>query len=290
MNGVKITRLKMTDYTGAFRCGDMALPKVYCLPDDRIPDVRDQGAVNSCVGFAVTNIMQIFDQIETGTRDRFSAGYVYGRCREDDESHEGMIIPNVLDHLKKVGACKEADFPYNEEMPIIREMVLEHPELDKMAEPYHIAAYEVYAYAMKDKKYQSVKEALYRTQTPILADMDFPGGSHAVCIIGWNDTSKQFRILNSWGEDWKDGGLGSVPYYKLNRGYLLMDAKNTNTMPFSDVAKDAWYYKAIEKVYSAGLMNGVSDTEFEPDREMTRGEMAQVLTNFMSKIDDILNT
>lgn len=285
--GVKRGPKKVLDYCGAFRCGSVELPSEYILDEELIPDVRDQGHVNSCVGFAITNIMQILNQVETGQRERFSAGYVYGKCRSDSANFEGMYIGPTLDYLIKTGACFESDFPENVEMPEIREMVKNRTDLDEKAEPYHIKGYEVYAWALKEKKYNAVKEALYTYKTPILADADFPGGSHAVCIIGWNDKVQKFIIVNSWGDSWGENGIGEISYERLNRGYLLMDAKNSNTiMPFKDVEENKWYYNAVKHVYNAGLMNGTSADSFEPDRPITRAEMAQVLVNLCKKMDD----
>ena len=36
------------------------------------------------------------------------------------------------------------------------------------------------------------------------------------------------------------------------------------TQPFTDVASGAWYYDAVVYVYENGLMDGVSDTLFNP--------------------------
>ena len=57
-------------------------------------------------------------------------------------------------------------------------------------------------------------------------------------------------------------------------------------MPFEDVSKDEWYYKTVQHVYNAGLMNGTSANTFEPNRPLTRAEMAQVLVNLCKKIDE----
>lgn len=34
-------------------------------------------------------------------------------------------------------------------------------------------------------------------------------GGHAMCIVGWRvkDGKLQFRVVNSWGTDWRDGGM-----------------------------------------------------------------------------------
>ena len=290
MHGVGVVRKpkKVLDYCGTFKTSDVTLPYEYVLPDGLIPDVRNQGEINSCVGFAITNLMQILNEVETGKRERFSAGYVYGKCRDDEDDYEGMVVDDALKHLIKFGACFESDFPINEEMPKIRELVLSRPDLDGKAEPYHIKAYEVYGSAIKQKKYNDVKAALYKYNTPILGDFNMRGGGHAVCIIGWNDKDQTFKIVNSWGTEWKNNGIGDVSYSRLDRGYLLVDAENSNRiMPFKDVPKDEWYYKAVQHAYNAGFMNGTSADTFEPEKQLTRAELAQALVNFAKKIDEI---
>lgn len=53
-----------------------------------------------------------------------------------------------------------------------------------------------------------------------------------------------------------------------------------NTLPFADVAADAWYYEAVAYVYEKGMMNGTNDgTTFSPAMNLTRGMMAQILYN-----------
>lgn len=44
----------------------------------------------------------------------------------------------------------------------------------------------------------------------------------------------------------------------------------TAELPFTDVDEDAWYYDAVKTVCEAGLMNGVSDTEFDPNGGLNR--------------------
>ena len=46
---------------------------------------------------------------------------------------------------------------------------------------------------------------------------------------------------------------------------------------FDDVAENEWYYDPIKSAYDNGLMSGVSDTEFAPDTDITRGMFITVL-------------
>ena len=48
---------------------------------------------------------------------------------------------------------------------------------------------------------------------------------------------------------------------------------------FTDVTPDAWYYEVVNAMADAGIVNGVGDSRFEPDRPMTAGELATVLWN-----------
>lgn len=284
--GLRESPKKILDYCGSFRAGDVELPSSFILPKDRIPDVRDQGTVNACVGFATTNVMQILNQNETGERIRLSAGYLYAKCRPDWDKNEGMIIDTALDYLIKTGSCPEEDFPDNEEVPEIIDLVNSKPYLDALAKPYRIKGYEVYAWASQERKIKDIKTALYKYQVPILASTNYFGGGHAICVIGWDDNTYDWIILNSWGEEWEDHGIGKIPVDEIKRGYFLMDEKNDILMPFKDVDKDKWYYKAVQHVYNAGLMNGTSETTFDPEKTMTRAEMAQVLVNLCKKIDE----
>lgn len=43
-------------------------------------------------------------------------------------------------------------------------------------------------------------------------------------------------------------------------------------LPFADVSASAWYYDAVRSAWKAGLIDGVTRTEFRPDENMTRAQ------------------
>ena len=54
-------------------------------------------------------------------------------------------------------------------------------------------------------------------------------------------------------------------------------APKSASNPFTDVANDAWYAKAVLWAVENGITTGVSDTEFGPDRICTRGQIVTFL-------------
>ena len=48
-------------------------------------------------------------------------------------------------------------------------------------------------------------------------------------------------------------------------------------LPFVDVSANAWYYESVKAAYEAGLMNGVTDTEFAPNAPLTRAMIWTIL-------------
>lgn len=60
-------------------------------------------------------------------------------------------------------------------------------------------------------------------------------------------------------------------------------AVSAASLPFRDVASTAWYRSAVEYVYEHGVMNGKSSAAFEPESNLLRAEMCQLLYNLEGK-------
>ena len=53
-----------------------------------------------------------------------------------------------------------------------------------------------------------------------------------------------------------------------------------NDLVFDDVPNDAYYTKAVVWAQGKGIVNGISDTEFAPDAEITREQLAAIIANY----------
>lgn len=67
---------------------------------------------------------------------------------------------------------------------------------------------------------------------------------------------------------------------------LKLEATNT-TLPFQDVKPGAWYADTVKMAYNAGIINGVSNTSFAPDKNITREEMTAMLARAKAYADDV---
>jgi len=51
----------------------------------------------------------------------------------------------------------------------------------------------------------------------------------------------------------------------------------TSELPFDDVKKGTWYYKAVEYVFNNNIIRGYNNTTFAPNNKLTRGMMVTIL-------------
>lgn len=58
-------------------------------------------------------------------------------------------------------------------------------------------------------------------------------------------------------------------------------ASPTTSFPFTDVPSNYWARKYIHLAKEKGLINGISETTFEPDAPLTREQMAKMLNNLL---------
>lgn len=49
------------------------------------------------------------------------------------------------------------------------------------------------------------------------------------------------------------------------------------SIPFTDVASDAWYYNVLSQAYGKGLISGMSDIEFSPESSVTGAQLIMML-------------
>lgn len=254
-----------------------------------LPDILDQGTVQSCVAHAIAESLYV----QSGTD--VSVLGIYGLWRR--HKSEGMYTETALDMGRSVGTAKRSVAPGNYEVPEAikkaKAYLAEKPEEFRFkVGSYYKIDKEVNEEGEFSVSYELIKNALTTYNVPLLVLTE--GGSHAEICIGWADkgarspvddrlcvSEDSLIIQNSWGY---------IPYPRreekitsIEEAYLiLMDEVKT---PFTDV-KGHWAEKYIKNAYHAGYLKGRTETEFEPEGTLTRGEAAKLISELIVTYDE----
>lgn len=94
------------------------------------------------------------------------------------------------------------------------------------------------------------------------------------------ELSKLSAYIFDQGNRW----VPLVTDYHVSQGFLTFKVKGSgvysgfvSNKAFSDVGADYWGKKPVEFLYAKGIVNGVSENLFEPERNITRAEFAKLL-------------
>lgn len=98
--------------------------------------------------------------------------------------------------------------------------------------------------------------------------------------------------LDNDGNIYKVSRVFNGPNSKLVIGKVMEDVKLPEEkevkqeIKFEDVKEDSKYYEAVTHLTRAGITDGVTDTEFKPEKELSRAETAAMLLRMTGKKDE----
>jgi hypothetical protein len=226
------------------------LPDKFIIPAGRIPKAFDQGLVGSCVACTLTKILEVINYVNTGEYVELSKGYMYGRNNDPKKKKQGMNEDKALDILKTRGSvpaelCKEYD-----EIPEIIQKLEARADitiLDRVAENYKIVGWE--KIPGNAKKFQTIKEYLYKYQMPLAGHMPkYRGEPHSGVICGWDG---DYLI---WQDHDEDGELKKIEHNRFNYAYYLdggieeMSFKKFDVNGFKNYMEDLKVERKIERI------------------------------------------
>ena len=126
--------------------------------------------------------------------------------------------------------------------------------------------------------------------------------TETIPATGVMDVTKMFTdVSHSWADDGIQycvthqlmSGIGNDlfgPKLTTTRAQIVQilynlegEPKVSGTTPFTDLTQD-WYQNAILWAYQTGVVAGTSSTTFEPDRPVTREQIAVILMEYMTRV------
>jgi len=197
------------------------------LPKEQTP--YDQGNIGSCTANS-TIFCYTFNEIKQKNDDTFmgSRMFQYYNTRKlfgDVESDNGASIKDAIKSLTETGICTESLWPYDESKIFDKPpkkcyeqakecKALKYARVDQTLAALRTTLYNGYPIAFGFQVYESFESDKVEETgiMPIPSSDELQIGGHAVAMVGYDDTKKMFKVRNSWGNQWGDGGYFWMPY------------------------------------------------------------------------------
>ena len=279
-----ITHIGNYEYTQI--CGDInskTFPKAYEIPRGQTGKIRNQ-IYDNCVAEVIAQIAEAHWGKEFEFEEH-SEGFIYGAFRKANSTTPGMLVSTTMDFWRQIGTVPKKYFDIDSEMPEIKDTVLKFPELFEIAKRYKLSAFAQIKDTGKIRKDTQIKDAITTYDTPLVAVRAAgSNANHCIMLTGWDDEKGVYIIKNSYGERNGDKGFEKIEKSKIKEVYLPIF--NPLVLPFTDVSKDDWFFDAIKNMWFSGMMNGTSATTFEPNKPMTRAEVATMFNRMIKMVDE----
>lgn len=203
-----------------------------------------------------------------------------------------MYPETALDIGRTVGTTKREIAPENLEVPEAIDKARKYLARFPSEFRYRVGSfYKIDKDECFNPDYELTKRALLQFNAPLLALTE--KGAHCEVCVGWADKNTlspldgkkrsydALIIQNSWGNipnPRREEKLSNIEELYL----VLMDKIKA---PFTDIAGH-WAEKYIENAYFAGYLDGRTETTFEPEGNVKRGEMAKVVSELNTSSDE----
>ena len=226
-------------------------PRMDLSPQFTFP-AYDQGRIGSCTANAIAGAIQ-FCRAKAQQGPDFTPSRLFIYYNERKAEHTvpldtGAMIRTGIKSVNKLGACKEATWPYDDS-PANSETDLFPPGARAAQRPggnaYDEAAgYKVLSYSRVPQSLIQMKACLVagfpftvgfsvydsmynadgnpKPKVPLPAPGDSLLGGHAVLAVGYDDETQHFKLRNSWGNA-QDAGSFYLPYAYLTNSDLSDD-------------------------------------------------------------------
>lgn len=190
----------------------------------RMPLPGNQGKLRSCTAWAAAYAARSYYTASLDGRDVsqpqnvVSPNYVYHLARGPECTGTNFVrITNVL----KAGAASLADYPYSDQC-------VPPPQIAPNAAGFRVRGYN----RIDPHEIEGIKGQLAQSNPVLISFADSPAfhrhrgeavfndpafdpgqdGWHSMTIVGYDDRRRAFRLMNSWGQGWGDGGYAWLGY------------------------------------------------------------------------------
>lgn len=230
------------------------------------PDRQNQGQQGSCVAwssvYAARTIVEAASTRQNANSTAYSPAFVYNQIGL--EGCQGAYIQNAMEFMTTKGVVPYNDFPYTDQ-DCSRQP---NSALENKATQNKLHGFTrlTDGESTEGINVRAVKEHLAK-DAPVVIGMMVGGsfmqgmmgkemwaptdedrsqagfGGHAMCVIGYDDRKQAFQIMNSWGPEWGNNGIGWVRYADFKE--FVREAYGVDPMPKRGAATTIGFEAAI---------------------------------------------
>lgn len=224
------------------------LPKRADL-SEHMPTPGYQGRQNSCVAWVSAyalktyqeKIEQRYNLTRSGQPDMkkiFSPAFVYNQINQGRDG--GATLVDALNLLSGRGALSWSEMPYvidnftrlpsAKQLQSARRYRIAYWRQVNVADANEVKAHLNAGYPILIGA--AVDDSLFKLKAGRVWERSSGKslGGHAMIAVGYDDRRKAFKVMNSWGNRWADGGFGWINYRQfakvVREGYVAKDAPN----------------------------------------------------------------
>jgi C1A family cysteine protease len=254
-----------------------------------MPPPGNQGAQNSCVGWSIAYGMksyqektarkwELIDGESIKPEHVFSPAYIYNQINRGED--KGSRFADAFNILQTKGVASLSKDPYDDKDFLSKPS----PDANSEAANFKIA----WAKKIDPKDIEGIKTYLAKGYPVIIAisfDEPFmdPKGpavvssinvgdiamGHAMLVVGYNEDKKCFRIMNSWGTGWRDGGFCWFTYdlFKQNvrESWIAKDEEDKKEIKKEDEPQVSDNTPVVDEILSDLKISDVEVNAENPD-------------------------
>lgn len=151
----------------------------------------------------------------------------------------GASIRETVKAMNRKGVCKESEWPYDvkkftDKPPqqcynaAVGNNLCKYQRLDQNIDQFRACLKDDCPFVFGF----NVHESFHSVKNRLCGDMPMPTngeyisdpiGKHAVVAVGYDDSRRRIKVLNSWGLGWGDNGYFYMPYDFIEEGYFCFD-------------------------------------------------------------------
>lgn len=267
------------------------------------PEVRNQGDVYSCVGWAVgygaltikKAIRNKWSDKNKITEQAYSAMFIYNQIKRGNCS-QGARISDALNFLKTQGDCLASHFDTDIEDCEMQpdKNMLSKVNLDTITDFLSLFSVD----ATNHQKVNSLIRVLARKE-PVIIGMNVrknfyqlqgakywwpdlgnttPAGGHAMVVVGYDLASASFLLFNSWGTNWGNNGFIRIKFddFATYCKYAFMIRMEQNQLASNQqTQKETHPLKQLSAMAQLNYLNGFTSQNeplFKPAELKTEGK------------------